>query len=432
MRKTIIFLALLLLGLSLGAEPFTIGEVTYKVQGNSREYFLENLLGIQKAGPFATQEELELYLAGLRQTLINQRLFDEVDVQHEIQGDSVNITVLLKDTWNIVPIAIPLYDSNVGFKVSYKLYYSNILGTLMNTKVEGNYNWYPGSGPSDWVTNFNKPRNWYSQFTIDRIKLGNTTWKASTDIRYITEESANPENPEELDINFSYMENSYQLATSFSLPGRFSWGPSFSISRTFDYKLKKDAPNLGVSTADTIDLGFSHGLGYGKVNWVGNFKEGYSFSLGNGYAIDPTNDKVNVNLTADAKYYYPWKFLGLGTKVQGFYEFDDERYSAAGPIRGVADNRLRGHQGLFWANNVAIKLIDPYGWELQAIPFLDMGLAWQKNESLSKENFQVGSGLEIVLFPGFTKSFLFRLSGGISLLDSRIDPEIDMTASLSF
>ncbi|WP_028972584.1 ShlB/FhaC/HecB family hemolysin secretion/activation protein [Spirochaeta cellobiosiphila] len=432
MQRKIFIVFLLFLGSLLFSEPLKVGEVTYNIEGNSREYFLENFLKLRVAEPFETEEDLEIYLKDKKQDLINLRLYDSVEIFHRINSDhTVDIDVNLDDTWNLIPIAVPLYNSNEGFKVSYKIYYSNVLGTLMNSKIEGKYNWYPGDNITDSLFNINEPRNWYSTFTLSDIRIGSTTWSVSTGIDYSTEESANENNPDELDIKFSYYSVDAAIGTSFDLPGRFSWGPSISITRNFNYDIEKDV-NDSVKGNNSLDFGFDHSLNYNKVNWMGNFKEGYSFALGNAYAISSDADDVDINLTTSARYYKPWKFLGYSTSFETFYTFGHPKYSVGDKVRGVADNRMTGNQGLFLQNNLAIKLIEPRGWELQAIPFIDMGIAWEDDKTIEKNDFKMGAGTEFVIYPGFTKSFLFRLSGGISLLDSTIDPEIDMTASLSF
>jgi outer membrane protein assembly factor BamA len=127
------------------AGTFRIDSVTYDISGSTREYPLRRLADIDKKRVFLSQQELDVYVNNLRTKLQNERVFEStsVDVSLGQAGADgivpVSLVVHTKDTWNIIVLPYPKYDSNDGFTIKLKLKDFNFFGSLQTLSADVNY-----------------------------------------------------------------------------------------------------------------------------------------------------------------------------------------------------------------------------------------------------------------------------------------------------
>jgi hypothetical protein len=119
--------------------------VDWKVEGRSRLFALRNASEIEGNERFATQAEFEAWVADTTQILINQRVLDSVSIQASY-GDAdasgavpADIVIRVKDTWNVIALPKPQYDSNDGFELILKARDYNFLGTMQPLRLDFGY-----------------------------------------------------------------------------------------------------------------------------------------------------------------------------------------------------------------------------------------------------------------------------------------------------
>ena len=175
----------------------------------------------------------------------------------------------------------------------------------------------------------------------------------------------------------------------------------------------------GVGVGDNEEpfyLKFSHGTGYSKVDWYGNFREGFSAGIGNTIRYinrEEGDDKVKLFFDAGSAYYKIINTrMNFSTQVFGAYSFNDDMDDLGAYIRGVEDSTMYGEMGLFWNVDMNFAVIKWKGvGEAQFQPFFDIGIAKRENESFdSEEDLHYGSGADFILFLDKLQSLHARLT----------------------
>ncbi|MDR0382590.1 MAG: hypothetical protein LBH50_01220, partial [Spirochaetaceae bacterium] len=100
---------------------YYIREIAFDITGRTREYALARNCGIQKGYEVTGKAALIQYIESSRQTLINRRELQRVDIdftQAAPDDDGripVDITIRTVDTRNFVILPEPKYSSNTGW-----------------------------------------------------------------------------------------------------------------------------------------------------------------------------------------------------------------------------------------------------------------------------------------------------------------------------
>ncbi|MCL2478725.1 MAG: hypothetical protein FWF22_04440, partial [Treponema sp.] len=153
MKKSIIVLLVLFLtAVAIYAEEnsdtvYVIREVDFDVNGRSQPYYLF-LNGEFKDGErIQGKDNFDSYLERKVQLLNNQRVLDDSKTSIEyFTGDPesdgalpVRLLVHVTDTWNLVILPYPKYDSNDGFSLTLKARDYNFLGTMSPLRIDLGY-----------------------------------------------------------------------------------------------------------------------------------------------------------------------------------------------------------------------------------------------------------------------------------------------------
>jgi hypothetical protein len=184
---------------------------------------------------------------------------------------------------------------------------------------------------------------------------------------------------------------------------------------------------------------FSHTIGFGRVNWIGNYREGREASLSNSNSILISPYDWFGSLNASAVYYHTFgKLFGISSKLEYQQWFNDIKYDAGGPLRGIVNNRIRAEYMLSfnidfpfrlihfypseWYNDRRFRFID---FDLHFSPFFDMALfkgPYNRFKDVIDEgsnfNFRealYSAGVEIIVFPAFMRSLYLRASVGYNI-----------------
>jgi hypothetical protein len=209
---------------------------------------------------------------------------------------------------------------------------------------------------------------------------------------------------------------------------------------------------------------FGHSLGFGKVDWIGNYRRGLEASVGNSYSyyFARSDAPFAINLDAGGTAYWPFnKLIGASArlKYRQWWQPSDRindtiPYSSAGDmLRGVINNDLHAKYMLSlnldlpfrilrffpseWFNYSKLHIFD---FEMHFSPFMDLALAespyydYPAPNASEYDGLKFGfkdmimtGGFEIIVFPAFFRSLYIRGSVGYNisyLMDKNQTPDL--------
>jgi hypothetical protein len=450
---------------------FVIVDYKFNVKGISRPFALQYKL-IEK-GEFRQGEtitgtaNLEKYISLITQIFINQRVLkDNVEVSYSA-GDqnpdgSYPVTIMIKveDTWNIIALPRPYYKNN-DFDLTIKARDYNFLGTMNALRVDLGYG-YDGDAeqPHSFLFGvyFDTPFkfwNHYWNFTFDNtvqfrleapVYYENTTglsmdmpFRSTTFTFGVTERIyANQENSDWAKANGygTYHNGMYMSGNPYvnwRIPtglmmyrfGELTYTPS--ISATFNHSF----PEWPISDDRRGPfIGLSHSLGFGNIDWHGNYREGLAFSMGNSYSYDFNRDihSVSFDLTGIVHHVFT-SFFAVSARFMYRYGYSSDNggeFYVSNFLRGVEDSSISAYEMLsvnldlpvrlfaftpsIWFNDSKLRLFD---LEVHAAPVIDLALYRHKFfdyiMKYGPEEYAVTGGLEVVVFSLFMRSLYVRL-----------------------
>lgn len=146
-----VILILLLTAAAVSAQQLYIEDVDIKVKGLSQKQLLARKMGFELEKQFESYEQLEKYVADRKQVLINMRVFDAVEseILDGSTPESYKVIIFVDDAFTTLPIPYGKYDSNYGLKLGFKLFDTNLLGTLSNVKLT-TFAAQTDSAPNSW------------------------------------------------------------------------------------------------------------------------------------------------------------------------------------------------------------------------------------------------------------------------------------------
>ncbi|MBQ6029129.1 MAG: hypothetical protein IJL24_06345, partial [Treponema sp.] len=112
---------------SLWAQAWTIRSVDFDPKGGTKVSALKRKIKIDSEKVFKSKEDLDAYVVSIKQKLINERLFDSVQLDlvetgETFEGASVAVLkVSTVDSRHFLLLPYPKYDSNEGFEFKVKL-----------------------------------------------------------------------------------------------------------------------------------------------------------------------------------------------------------------------------------------------------------------------------------------------------------------------
>lgn len=438
----------------LVAESLRIESIDIETSGSTSSKAVSNYLEIEIGDEYATEEELVKALNSEAQRLQNLQVFKSVTATHTptpgVLG-GVDVDIIIQDSWNLFPVPVFRYDSNVGWKLGAKLKYPNAFGSLMNLEA----NAYIEQRNSSW-----KKSVIYGDLILNRIRLFNSysSIKFSSDYN-LGSKTFNMDLTTAVGFNivkqpmtghFRFRKAGSAYHSDFGLSTRFLFARNnlrYTPKITFEFKHNGGAFN------DHKNILITQTVSMGGINWRNYFREGFSITATNNlrfYLAADAPQRVYSDLFAQVTQFImfdnsnlKWRITGVG-RTSGNYG-DLGKY-----MRGVLNRSLQGPAGIFgsidWVLRVAtwdstgyFKRIE--GGEFHLAPFVDIGFV-STSESSKKQGFESSFGAEGVFF--FDKARSIKLSGllGISANDlfrkikgdgnGAIEKEIIISFSISY
>ena len=453
-----------------------IEKIEYKIVGLTKRYPLKLAVPIDQTTIFETEETYLQYLDAIRLKLNNLRTLETSSVESEyieIQDGMAlaKITISTKDTWNIIALPFPKFDSNTGFIAKLKGKDYNFIGSMQVLNVDISYILdNSGKSSGDLGTSFSFPFKAGPLDAIYRLEalLNVQKQNASFDLnntiefcyptRFIDiyfgyyqgfylnrprdenqgkkQDIENTENEDEKDRKPVY--DKYFLYTKFfaytpitlykfEYAGKLVYTPYISFYGNWAFGKLNERKKKGIS------ITFSHSLSLSRIDWKNNFREGFSLNLENSYSYNFfLKDKPEIEVSSTLRGYYSFvDRIGIYAQLDAFYFFAKEMSQRAGKnLRGILNKRIKTDVGFTLNVDVPIKITSFdfekisgvewtrfFGFEWFISFFFDLGLVhdMQTNRYFHPADGWYAGGMEMILYPHKMRSIYFRISLGFDL-----------------
>jgi len=469
---------------------FVINSFSFVINGYTRRYALINKAELIEGEEINGFTNLEKYIQNKTQILYNERVLDSVRIEYSISPARedgkypVNLFIYVKDTWNIVAIPRPQLDSNTGFDITIKARDYNFLGTMSALRVDLGYrhdekgrDFFEFMFDSDipvrifnlnWYINFDhdvsyRPdmeQNWFycnaTGLSVD-IPFGFTTPNIGFDIYFIVNEDNSDMDRELYELGES------QEGLYISTRPYISW--KIPITKIGDYGELAYTPRISAIFNHEVSpwtlsinrkgpfLGFSHALGFGRINWIDNFQQGFTANVYNSFNYDffkYRNDEYPLSTRLEAKgaaHFKFFNFLGLSTRLMYRQWFNTYTESAGDVLRGIIDKDITTDLMVSLNMDLIFKVLrfKPSQWfnwntrlfdfDLHIGPIVDLAYSNTISElSELDKNIFITGGFEVIIYPIFFRSLYLRISTAwdFSDISKRTPMELFIGTTLHF
>ncbi|MDZ7793190.1 MAG: hypothetical protein U5P10_05695 [Spirochaetia bacterium] len=431
------------LDLVMEGEGYRISsEREYHIDGVTQKYILDNYLEFDEKRIFANRVELELYLQEKEQEILNQRIFHSGRIEYEIkprsgEPDAVVLDVYVQDTMNMVVLPYFKYDSNDGLLLSLRGRHYNFLGSMQPLAANLDY-WYTEDREHELSLNshFSMPfRKWGHDWVFD----------VSEDVVYTPDEPLDLNLGTDLSVYLPFWDIRWKLkynqdfylnddgaddADGYYLKSGLSFGGSIPTGISIDGHEMKYSPSISSSIAYKLnelvsagrrgpDSTFKHGLSFGRVDWIRNYRRGYKFSISNSNAYNFYEDDWDFSINSELQGHLAGKWMGLSSRLKGFYLIDHTNSNVGGPIRGVLDHRIDDVEA-----GATLNVDVPFPmwiwfmsrwFEAQISPFFDAGYFLYRGEDEDWNPLWYGAGIEGFAYLKRSRSVYLRVSLGVDM-----------------
>ncbi len=474
-KKIFFVLVLLTTTILLFAERYQITDIKYDIDGRTKKYALNKVLDIRKDQVIESEEDLKLYIDFLAQKLNDQRVLEDTQVKYELGNPNdqgivpVTLFIYADETWNILPVPYPKYDSNSGFTLKLKVKDYNFLGTMNPLNFDLEF-YQEDEGTTNVVglgIDFAIPfamgifdvqwnNNLYVDYTFGESSP-NFSFTTGLDLaysfQYVTlqleaKQSIDIDNDYKYTGDWIYGTELLKFSTPVSLLrttgilGNVNFVPHISAIYHWDLDGTQHEDLVGPT------LGFGYAFTAGQVNWIGNFRKGLttSFSHSYNYNFHTTDWTTEVALQLEGFYFI--NFIGISTRAKLFTHYDiahdrnSNTTNVAEWMRGLYNDesynsgRANLPTGFVMNLDLPIRVLktDWRGWgkslfkrdmpswfrffdfEMQLVPFIDIALYGADDYCMVHlEDGFYSAGLEVVVYPDRMRSIQVRASAGLDL-----------------
>jgi hypothetical protein len=453
---------------------FVISTINYHIKGWTKPFAIAYNVELQEGVEFQGLEELEAYVTRKTQVLRNQRVFEENSCFIAYSPGSpgtdgktpVVLDVYTEDSWNIIVLPEPKYDSNSGFSLTLKARDYNFAGTMSPLRLDLGYE-LDNDGEHTygflidldfpiralgltWTFNFDNELD----YTIgDPLYYKNTVgvsvnlpWKATTftfgfnQYLYVNEENSDDEKAA---TGIEFFDDTWYMASELYGQWKIPTGLSVSHFGSVDY-IPRISETLRYRPGGSIGdwrhpiLSLSHSIGFGRIDWQGNYRHGLDLRLSNSNNLNQDNLTWNNNFAATAVGHYRFgKLFGVSGRFRLQYWQGDPHTEAGDVLRGLHNDELTANKMVSLNLEFPFRLIRfvPSEWfggkiwrifdfEQHWSPFIDLAIADDPNKEyqeygngarLEASGIVATAGLEVITFPLRWRSIYLRISAGWDL-----------------
>jgi len=457
---------------------YVIAGFEFDITGRTRPGALMHNAEFRAGEELRGREALEAYVRDRAQALANMRVLrDNSEVTYSVgerQADGahpVTIMVRVEDSWNIIAFPVPQYNTNTGLQVDIRARDYNFMGTMSPLRIDLGYRrdadgqnsfrlMLDSSIPfTAWGYRWNFRFENVFEYRPDaaspfffhnttglaaQIPIRATTLTVGFEESFIVNE-ANPHrhrygspwyrNPDNFQRGL-YMSSrpfaSWRIPTGLATASHGELAYTIGSSVTFNHEFAR-WPLQDFRVGPFAEV--SHSLGFGRINWHGNYRRGLALSLTNSFSYDFSRhgeEPFAVGLFFNGTgHFMPSRFLGVSARLQsrhwslGGRGYNDE---AGDALRGVANRSIQAEYMLSlntgfplrapkfapseWLGRSGLRFFD---FEMHVAPTLDMALYSDPREGI---NTVATGGIEFMFFPAFMRSLYARLSFGWNALEA--------------
>jgi hypothetical protein len=449
---------------------FVINAFSFDIKGRTRSDALLRVGEFKEGEEIRGQANLERYIQDKTQILLNQRVLAKAQIDYTIgklREDGkypVDLFLAVEDTWNIIAVPYPKFDTNSGFELIIKARDYNFLGTMNPLRIDAGYKLDEKRRSSlvfeldsdtpfkafgyNWNINFDhffnyRPEASAAYYYKNVTGLSMELPLKTTTLTFGFEESfiMDQENSERYKPAYgefqeglymsSEMYTSWKIPTGLRIPhyGELTYTPRFSA--IFNHEL----PNTVLAPFRLGPfLKLEHSLGFSRINWAGNYRDGLDISMNNSFNYD--FHRLNKDVSA-----LDIDFSAIGTghfvvsedfgisaslRYRHWCYHDPGYYSqAADVLRGILDKAVRADYMLSLNLDFPFRILQflPSRWfgipklrffdfDLHFSPIIDMALYHDPltDTPFNYKNILAGGGFEMIVFPAFMRSLYIRAS----------------------
>ncbi|GHU12621.1 hypothetical protein FACS1894161_1240 [Spirochaetia bacterium] len=450
---------------------YVISSIEYRITGRTTKRALARALKLREGERFAGLEDLDRYVAGKIRELHNLRSLEAgVSTIRYTLGESpadsgqqsgsraarpVHLEITAADTWNFIVLPEPKYDSNSGFTLSLKARDYNFLGTLSPLKLDLiwgsdddgmdmagvllemdfpfrvlNHDWN-FAVIQDYRYYFDAPvYNKTAAALSVNLPFGFTTLRPGFEQGFVLHEKDNKAKNDGGYHNW-YLYSKPYIDWEIPVPleigdfGKIIYTPG--IYGNLNYQPGGD---VGVYRAGP-GAGFTQRLEFGKINWLGNFRQGIKIGTFNENEYDFYHKDWDNSAGISAEGHLKFSgIFGVSARVMYTRWLDNSWDRAGDTVRGYRDDALDAEQRLsvnldfpfrlirfvpsVWSGGKSLGIFD---FEQHWSPFIDILMVDTPDQGyrFRPEDIITTAGLEIITFPLKWRSIYIRISAGWNL-----------------
>lgn len=421
------------------AEVFVIRTINYHLTGATQSWALAHRLELEEGEVLRGRAAFDEYIERKRQDLKNERVlreeFSVIEFSLGAAEENGNIPVTLdvhaRDTWNLIALPYPKFDSNSGFSLTIKARDYNFLGLMTPLRLDLGYQFdenqqhrfnflidmdFPFRALGlHWNVNFDNELKYipgdplqYRNTTGLSVEIpwGETTFNLGVNQNFILNEENSDDEKRDVQRNpegLKYFKDAWYMSSDFwaswGIPllektgyGKLTYTPSVSFNLRYRPGGSLDYGGVGYYRRGP-SVSLSHSLGFGRTDWIGNYRKGYSVGLGNGnsfnFADSTWSNSISFNTTAHLNP-APWIGITMRFIYQQLLNSPDnwEYYFYAGDVlRGILDDQLYAKSRLSFNLEIPFRILrfTPAQWfnqpklrfmefEMHAGPFVDLAM----------------------------------------------------------
>ncbi len=464
MRKVCFSVLLLCLSVGVFSQSYQIKDISYDITGNitgtTREYPLRRAVEIDTNKIFSSIEELETYLSDIHLQFQNQRVLESTLITPTYGSVTnnniipVDLLIQTVDTFNLIGLPYPKYDSNSGLELRLAINHYNFLGSMLPLDFDIKYNYDTEDNANDHIFGV------YTSFTLPfELSIFDAQWKNTANLSYtlgntLPEASFNTSfniahefnevitlqaearqgvtyNPDYDQYNDAfYLTEGASLSMPVTLAkteylGDIIWTPQLSIEYYWDpLDLIIDKAN-----EDLIDtnITYQHGFSIGRVDWLGNFKDGFSASFTQNLINESYKNNFTISGNIEFKYFKAYENIGLKSRIYMFTKKNDTE-ELGSRVRGIRNDDIDTDSAIIINMDLPIKVWQTdwvgYGlwdwtkyldFEMQISPFIDIALGYNPlaKTTFSPKDGWYGAGIEITGYLNAARSVVGRIMAGV-------------------
>lgn len=407
-----------------------IHSINYEIEGRTRQDALERFVELEEGDTFYSELDFLKEFALLKESFDNLRILEESELEYEMEESGsdtlIHISIFIKDSWNLIALPYPSFDTNEGTKISLNIRDYNFMGKMETLSFNLNYIYDTISSDTPThtlTTSLSYPFN---------FEIGKQTYTLTTTQGYDFL-------PGDIDDSY-FFSTDMSLGSFLRLPYSLSNGRRpdyhYTLGAEIMYRLNEARPIS--EERDGIDFYFEHDITLDWISWgSNNYREGMAFSLGNKnvYTLDigPSDSPWSGNFVLSGQLHkdlYPW---GYTSRIVVDYS-PYKKQELGGYLRGIVNDELEADAGIFFNNAVYLTVWNwnPV-WEWYGGFVLDMGYLFGLSEDTAadRDPFVYSLGIEGMAFPYKFRNFYARVTLGLDAKRIKDSTESDLAERMS-